>query len=127
MNAVTPPPATPGPKFQDLTADVPRPRAAGRTKDLRTRRAPSEQDLRLWAMGCPLWRWRAKQHVSRPMAAMMLGVNSTTIWQWEHGAVRPKRIHMAALVDLLGPLTVVHWVEWMSKRPGWGQGREGDL
>jgi hypothetical protein len=75
------------------------------------------QTLQYWAQGNPLWEWRARNKVTRPEAAVMLGVGATTIWQWENGAARPRKEHMAKLVGIIGPDAVERWLQWLASKP----------
>ena len=75
------------------------------------------QSLQYWAQGNPLWEWRAKNRVTRPEVAVMLDVGATTIWQWENGAARPRKEHMAKLIGLLGDDAIERWLQWLAAKP----------
>lgn len=98
-----------------------RPGKAGRPQASADRpgQVPTAEELRSWALECPLWRWREANQVTRPMAAAMFGVSVTTVHQWEHGAVTPRPERWERLIAALGPEFVEQWAAWLANQPGW--------
>ena len=71
-----------------------------------------------WVDKCPLRVWRHARSISILRAAATLDVTTTTIQQWERGAVAPTEDNMTRLAALLDDEKLAaRWARWRARRP----------